>query len=72
MNKEEIKEKKTDIEDIVSSKKLDLIGKKLANPGRVICPLFRRYIIFPVFPCTGYHYVCQFLSDDVRCSHPDA
>jgi hypothetical protein len=72
MNTKDIEEKEADIKDIVSSKKLALIEKKLASPGKVICPLFRRYITFPVFPCTGYHYVCQFLSDDVRCSHPDA
>jgi len=72
MNEQEIEEKKADIKDIVSSNKLTLIGEKVANPGRIICPLFRRYIMFPIFPCTGYRYVCQFLSEDVQCCHPDA
>jgi hypothetical protein len=67
----EIDAKMADIEGLVTANMAAMIREKLANPERVLCPLVKRYVNLPAYPCTGYRHVCMHLRDDVMCNHPE-
>jgi hypothetical protein len=67
----EIDERMAEIEGLVTANMAARIREKRANPEKVLCPLVKRYVHLPVYPCTGYQHVCMHLRDDVTCNHPE-